>query len=100
MKLKIKYCGGCNPFIDRSGLFKEVLDKLKSVTEVDIVSDQAEIGLIIAGCPVCCVNQQEFEHQALKWVVVSGTLLNQVDVPLSQLPGRVCQEILSRKQAC
>lgn len=96
MKLRIKYCGGCNPYIDRPQLVREVIACLKTVTNVDIVEREADVGLIVGGCPVCCVNKAEIEDEALTWVVIGGTLINQVDVPASKLSDKICEAILSK----
>jgi hypothetical protein len=96
VKVKIKYCGGCNPYIDRPQLVRKVLEKLKTVTNVEIVSSDADVGLIVGGCPVCCVDQSEIEDQASAWIIVGGTLVNHVDVPVTQMPEKICEEILNK----
>ncbi|MGR6835735.1 hypothetical protein [Syntrophomonas erecta] len=96
MKLRVKYCGGCNPNINRSQLVQEVISRLKEVTDVELVNDGADIGLIIGGCSVCCVNIFEIEDQAASWIVVGGSLLDQVQVPTHHLPHLICTKILRK----
>lgn len=96
MKLRIKYCGGCNPIINRSQVVKEAIDLLRKTTEVEIVENDADVGLIIAGCEVACVNQSEFEDQAKKWVIVGGNLVEHRAYPTPQLPEVIVQKILEK----
>ncbi|NLB87692.1 MAG: hypothetical protein GX790_00450 [Syntrophomonadaceae bacterium] len=96
MKLRIKYCGGCNPNINRTKLVKEVLDRLKDKTNVEVVNDKADVGLIVGGCSVCCVNLSEIEDQAAIWVVVGGNLVDYYQVSSDQLPDAVTKKICEK----
>lgn len=96
MKLRIKYCGGCNPNINRSQLAQNVINRLEALTDVAIVSDQADVGLILGGCSVCCVNKAEIETQALNWVVVGGNMVDAKEVAASQLTDLVCRHIMEK----
>lgn len=99
MKLRIKYCGGCNPNINRTKLVNEVLDILKKKTEVELVNDKADVGLIVGGCSVCCVNLSEIEDQATDWVVVGGNLVDYYQVSTDQLPEIVSERIFNKMKS-
>lgn len=94
MKLRIKYCGGCNPIINRTQVLKEAIEILKQSIDVEIVEDQADIGLVIAGCHAACIDLAEIEDQAKNWAVVSGNLADSREYPTHQLPEIIAQKIL------
>ena len=64
MKLRIKYCGGCNPIINRSKLVKEVINALSKEVDVEIVDNDADVGILVGGCQVCSPNLSQSEDQA------------------------------------
>lgn len=96
MKLRIKFCGGCNPIINRSKLVKAVKNQLADVVNLEVVDRQADVGLLVGGCPVCCVNLSQIEDQARQWVIVGGDLLDLERVPTDQLPQKVAERILEK----
>lgn len=96
MKLRIKFCGGCNPIINRSQLVKDVKDELSKVVNVEIVDHGADVGLLIGGCQVCCVDLSQIEDQAREWVIVGGDLVDHLPVPIDELPHKVVQKILQK----
>ncbi|NLU50888.1 MAG: hypothetical protein GXX09_10905 [Syntrophomonadaceae bacterium] len=96
MKLRIKFCGGCNPIINRSKLVKAIKDELGRAVNFEIVEQQADVGLIVGGCPVCCVNLSQIEDQARHWVVVGGYLLDHKQIPVDQLPQKVTEKLLEK----
>lgn len=95
MKLRIKYCGGCNPIINRSKLVKEVINALSETTHVEIVDNHADVGLLVGGCQVCCPNLSQIEDQAKQWVIVGGDLVDHLPVSIDQLPQKVVNRILT-----
>ncbi len=94
MKLRIKYCGGCNPNIDRKKLVDEVLDKLNSITNVEVTNEDADVGIVVGGCSVSCVDLSEIEDQAKNWVIVGGNLVDYYQVSSAQLSERVFQNVM------
>jgi len=94
MKLYIKYCGGCNPVINRKKLVNQVVSQLKQYTALELTAQGADVGLIVGGCPVCCVNLDEINIPSRKLVVVGGDLVNGIKVPPDQLANAVVQQIL------
>jgi len=96
MKLRIKYCGGCNPIINRSRLVNEVKNELAKTVNVEIVDKDADVGLLVGGCQVCCPNLSQIEDQARQWVIVGGDLVDYLPVSIDQLPFKVAERILSK----
>ncbi|MEA1962506.1 MAG: hypothetical protein U9N81_14785 [Bacillota bacterium] len=96
MKLLIKYCGGCNPSINRKKVVDEVIVKLKQSIDVEIVKENADVGFIVGGCSVCCVNLDEVKDQARELVVLGGDLVDYVQIPPDQLTSEISQQILKK----
>lgn len=94
MKLRIKYCGGCNPIIDRKKLVDEVINILKDAVDVELVNENADVGLVVGGCSVSCVNLSEIEDQAKNWVIVGGNLVDHYQVSPDKQSAIVAKKIL------
>jgi 4-hydroxybutyrate CoA-transferase len=74
----VKYCGGCNPHIDRAKLVQETKKLLP--TEFSFATDQSskqwDIGILVCGCLTACADKPNFKNLAHKWIIVAG---NSVD---------------------
>ena len=90
----IKYCGGCNPHIDRAKLALEIEKLLPP--EYSLTTDQTfnpwDICILICGCPTACADKPEFKNLARKWIIVAG---NSVD--LNDAPEEKLADIVARK---
>ena len=100
MKLRIKYCGGCNPIINRSKLVAAVRKELSKSVDVEVVDKDADVGLLVGGCQVCCPNLSQIEDQARQWVIVGGNLVDHLPVSIDQLPKIVAEKILKKQHPC
>jgi hypothetical protein len=69
----IKYCGGCNPAIDRAKLVEEIKKLLP--LEYSLTTDQTfnpwDFGILICGCLTDCADKPEFRNLARKWIVIT-----------------------------
>jgi hypothetical protein len=75
----IKYCGGCNPVIDRARLSAEIEKLLPpeySLT-TESSSNPWDIGILICGCSTACAEKPEIRNLARQWIFVAG---NSVDL--------------------
>ena len=90
----IKYCGGCNPHIDRAKLALEI-EKLLPL-EYSLTTDQTvnpwDIGILICGCPTACADKPEFNNLARKWIIVAGTSVDLDDAPEEKLAALVVRK--------
>ncbi len=80
MKLGIKFCGGCNPYIDRKLLIKrlrEILDSEQYLFKY-FNFDDCDMVLVINGCNVACSEAPP----AKKTITVSGL----------EVEGKACRE--------
>lgn len=91
----VKYCGGCNPFIDRTALVQEIEKLLppgwKLVTERQ--PDQWEKAILVCGCPVACANRPEVKGLARQWVLISGPMIDLEMVPEEKMAAVVVRKI-------
>jgi len=62
LKIRVKYCGGCNPGYDRLALVKGIAERLSGKVAL-VGSDSNGIALVLAveGCPIACADLSPFE---------------------------------------
>lgn len=93
----IKYCGGCNPHIDRAKLVREIKELLPP--EYSLTTDQTfnpwDIGILICGCKTACVDKLYVRDLARKWIVVAGNSVDLDNAPEEELADIVIQKLKS-----
>jgi len=74
-RLAIKFCGGCNPAIERGAVAKRIREELAK--EVSWVSGEEEKDflLIINGCETACADMPEGERKTPTVVICGEALL-------------------------
>ena len=75
MKVCIKFCGGCNPRIDRVSVAEQI--KAQLVTwGIDVVYNNLDADFIIyiSGCQVSCASHQRVKEQAC--LIIAGCSVN------------------------
>jgi 3-hydroxyacyl-[acyl-carrier-protein] dehydratase len=91
----LKYCGGCNPVIDRAALVHEIERLLPAGWKL-ITERQAapwEKALLVCGCPVACVNRVEAKALARQWILISGPMVDLKTVPEEEMAAVVVGKI-------
>lgn len=87
MQVSIKFCGGCNPNIDRVAVAKKIKSQLEdSGIAVNYNDLNADFTVYINGCKVSCASRQVSENQ--ECAIIAGSNLNNWNVEeadLSQL---------------
>ena len=95
----VKYCGGCNPHIDRAKLALEIEKLLPP--EYSLTTDQTfnpwALGILICGCPTACADKPELKNLARKWIVVAGNSLDLSSAPEEELADIVVQKLKKLK---
>lgn len=83
VEIGIKYCGGCNPLIDRARLVAEIGELLGpgfKLVPVPAYSRQ-EASIIICGCETACAEHPEHsvhENTGHKRVIIGGLEVDRV----------------------
>ncbi|HRW11956.1 MAG TPA: hypothetical protein P5549_02400 [Syntrophomonas sp.] len=92
----LKYCGGCNPTINRSKIIAEVKRGLPPDVElVSKTADQvAEVGIMMSGCSTTCLDREDVRKQAQQWIVVGGNNVNYFPVENDQLADQIIKKII------
>ncbi len=100
IRILIKYCGGCNPTIDRVKIVKLLMEKLKDDAKVTSSRNNVDIVLLICGCPTSCINEPNFAEKK-DLIIVSGAGIDYTPVEEAKIPDLLAQEIknLQKKRA-
>jgi 3-hydroxyacyl-[acyl-carrier-protein] dehydratase len=93
----IKYCGGCNPHIDRTKLVQKISELLPEYRFTTEQSSPWEIGIMVCGCPTACVDKPEFKNLARKWIVVAGNSVETERVTEEKLAEIIVGRILKSR---
>ena len=94
-RIGVKYCGGCNPQIERSRFVDELKKKLARDLRLEICCsmEKWELGILVCGCPVACADRPETRSLALEWIVVSGPAVESESISESELATVVALKI-------
>lgn len=86
MKIGIKYCGGCNPVIDRKRLVKRLMQELPDDYVYEHFNlDDCDIVLLVNGCSLGCA---EAPAEA-DIITVAGCTIDGWTYPENELADRV-----------
>jgi hypothetical protein len=92
----IKYCGGCNPHIDRTKLVQKISKLLPpEYIFTTLKSSLWDIGIMVCGCPTACADKPEFKNLARKWIIVAGNSVDQNNAPEKELAYIIIDKIIS-----
>jgi 3-hydroxyacyl-[acyl-carrier-protein] dehydratase len=93
----IKYCGGCNPVIDRISIVQEIGKLLPPDHRIvnGECSNQWDIGILVCGCHSACADRQELRRLARHWFLIAGRTIDQSMMPENELAGAIVHKIKS-----
>jgi hypothetical protein len=93
----IKYCGGCNPVIDRVSLVQEIEKLLPPDHSIvnDESSTQWDIVIFVCGCHSACADRQELRRLARHWFLIAGQTIDQSMMPENELACAIVHKIKS-----
>ena len=103
MKIAVKYCGGCNPSIDRANLVGQLAMLLAEAQPewklVPLTDGEYDAVLLVNGCPVGCV-QKQFVDEKRPVFLIAGESLQRERISERDLPQEVIRKIrnLERNQ--
>lgn len=95
-KIRVKFCGGCNPHIDR-GLVYRKIKELAGAEGVSFITDDgadATISLIIDGCPTSCGFSEGKTGNGVV-VRIAGQSVNMAEVQESDIACEAVKAIMS-----
>ena len=91
----IKYCGGCNPLIDRPELVREIERLLHPDLRLvmDITSSPLEIGILVCGCPIACADRPDVRGVFKRWIRVGEQTVDLEFIPESKMAYVIVEKI-------
>ncbi|MGA2936157.1 MAG: hypothetical protein ABSF52_03550 [Syntrophobacteraceae bacterium] len=94
-RIGVRYCGGCNPQIERSRFVDELKKKLAGDLRFAIgcSREKWELGILVCGCPVACADRPATRSLALEWIVVSGPIVDLESISENELATVVALKI-------
>jgi hypothetical protein len=94
-RIGVKYCGGCNPRIDRSKFVDELKKKFAGdlALAIGCSTEKWELGILVCGCSAACADRPETRSPALEWIVVSGPAVESESISESELATIVAMKI-------
>jgi hypothetical protein len=102
MRIAVKYCGGCNPSIDRANLVAKLAMLLAEVQPTwELVSMNEGVYdaiILINGCPVGCV-QKQFLSEQRPVFLIAGESLQREQIAEKSLPKALFAKILRLESA-
>lgn len=96
MRIAVKYCGGCNPSVDRTELVGKLAVLLARERPdcrlVTLRENEYDAVLLVNGCPVACVEKQ-FQGEVRPVLLVAGETLQREPVAEQDLPAALAARI-------
>lgn len=69
LKIGVKFCGGCHPAYERIEAFSKIKEELQHQAEfVSYDEADADLVLVVMGCPSACVDTKDFDQHKLRIV--------------------------------
>ena len=95
----IRYCGGCNPQIDRSKVIENLKEGLKEkVMGVNFTTDRqmaVDIILLINGCTHACLEEEYLrEADSPQFISVKGEMVDSQYVKEGHIPEFLIKKIM------
>ena len=91
-RISIKFCGGCNPRIDRGEVAQEVRDALREDGyEVVYNTLDADIVVYLSGCASSC--SQRYSEKEVPGVIVAGETIDSWPVDERQLAREIVTKV-------
>lgn len=92
--VEVKFCGGCNPEIDRGRLVREVKALIGDAVNLNSF-ESPDLLLLVNGCAHACLDEEvTVMDRPEPRVSVQGARVNQRSIPEGDLPGAVANCIL------
>jgi hypothetical protein len=81
LRVRIKYCGGCNPEYDRVAIVDHIRQSLQGKIEiVGAESENVDLILSVNGCSTACADLKSFEGLKIHTITSMEDSENFIDV--------------------
>jgi hypothetical protein len=84
-RVKVVYCGGCNPHIDRTAVAAEL-----PVADADV---RPGTTVHISGCPRACASDHQLASEDPDTTIVAGELVDGVPTPSPEIVPTVTRKL-------
>ena len=91
--MKVVYCGGCNPHIDRTAVAAELAAELPGDDPGAGAEAGPEATVHLSGCPRACASDHLLVSDDPHAVVVAGELVDGVPTPAPELAPTVTRKL-------
>jgi hypothetical protein len=96
----VRYCGGCNPQIDRSRVIRNLNEILKKRgLKVDLTIDKerdVDIVLLVNGCMHACLEEEYLvSGHNLQYISVKGEMVDDKYIDEKSIPGFLIKKIMN-----
>lgn len=92
-RVGVKFCGGCNPSIDRARVFQAMRDLAPEITFAGLQETGLEALLVICGCQTICPVEELGLSGHPKAIVVAGEMSDGRVVSESALPAAAVERL-------
>lgn len=93
-RVGIKFCGGCNPRIDRGRIAKEVARLLDPAgIEVLYSLETAQFAIFLSGCTANCANK--YDANNIPSVVVADKTINSLAIEEEEIVDEIVMKVRS-----
>ena len=75
-RLSVKFCGGCNPQVDRGLLLKILREELVGQVLWVAWGEEADLLLILNGCLVSCADREDVKEKSRRTLMISGNVVS------------------------
>ncbi|MFH1032601.1 MAG: hypothetical protein V1767_08595 [Chloroflexota bacterium] len=97
MRVILKYCGSCNPEVDLAKIGRRFAELAREQGWELVPSDaEADVLVLLCGCPRTCANREEVVAKAKRVVLVAGRRLGWRAVAEEGLPLAIIEAISGR----
>ena len=78
-RLAIKFCGGCNPMIDRGTLAQTIRESFTGRVHWVSYEERPDLVLIINGCLTACADEADVKKKSRASLVIQGPAISDID---------------------
>jgi len=75
-RLAIKFCGGCNPYIERGLIAHKIREGLLGLVSWIPPEEGADLLLIINGCLAACADRPEVKEKSSDFLIIRGKTIS------------------------